>query len=666
MFFSDGILAQFWAILDRPLVQAVAPALGAAALLSAVLPWVSPKRRSVRVLLAVASVALMVRYCWWRYTATLPPSTEALNAAVGWAFFAVETVALASAAISMLFLTGVRDRRGEADAHAGWFKEKEVLPRVDVLICTYNEERRILERTIIGAMGMDYGNFRTWVLDDGRRPWLRDLATELGCGYIVRPDNRHAKAGNINHALDVLAALPDPPDFIAILDADFVPAGRFVSRAMSLFHDASVGVVQTPQHFVNPDPIQTNLEVTGAWPDEQRYFFDIVLPAKDAWGCAFCCGTSSIVRFDALRKLGGLPTDSVTEDYLLTLRLKEIGYSTVYLNEPLSFGLAPEGLKEYITQRGRWCLGFMQIVRGPSGPFSLRRRISFIDRLSLLETMLNWSFVYLYKLTGIVIPALYLMFGIRAVQISLTEMLSVFLPYYLFHSLTMSWLSRGRVMPIMTDVCQLLTAPAALKAVGVGLLRPSGHKFKVTAKGGDRGTRFVEWPLFRFFVGLLSFTVASVLFAFVFSDRYLPIDEGGLALAWSWYNIASLVVLCCVCIEQPRRRRAGRFATGARAAIYASGRYRLFIMRDVSLGGAAFEGGPPAALGSRVMIRVNNVAVWATILRVIDEGFAVRFEDLLRARAALVQHIFSAMHDSRINEVSARPVARAVLSRLLR
>ena len=58
----------------------------------------------------------------------------------------------------------------------------------------------------------------------------------------------------------------------------------------------------------------------------------------------------------------------MTEDYLLTLRLKADGYRTVYLNERLSLGLAPEGLKEYITQRGRWCLGFVQICRGPLGP----------------------------------------------------------------------------------------------------------------------------------------------------------------------------------------------------------------------------------------------------------------------------------------------------------
>ncbi|MCV4777011.1 hypothetical protein OFM21_30000, partial [Escherichia coli] len=88
----------------------------------------------------------------------------------------------------------------------------------------------------------------------------------------------------------------------------------------------SVGVVQTPQHFFNPDPIQSNLSLARVWPDEQRFFFDIVMPSKDAWGGAFCCGTSSILRFEPLMRVGGFPTDSVTEDYLVSLRLNEIGY----------------------------------------------------------------------------------------------------------------------------------------------------------------------------------------------------------------------------------------------------------------------------------------------------------------------------------------------------
>ena len=103
-----------------------------------------------------------------------------------------------------------------------------------MLICSYNEDKGILERTIVGALGMDYPNFRVWMLDDSRRDWVKALCAELGCLYLSRPDNTHAKAGNINHALKHIAALPDPPEFISILDADFVPTPQFLKRAMSL------------------------------------------------------------------------------------------------------------------------------------------------------------------------------------------------------------------------------------------------------------------------------------------------------------------------------------------------------------------------------------------------------------------------------------------------
>ncbi len=664
MFNLGGMADAIIAILDTPLMEALAPAIIAGAFLFAVLPWVPTNWRPVRVVLAVASVALLVRYLVWRYQHTLPPMDEPVNWIAGWIFILIETAALSSAALAMLFLSRVCDRSAEADAHEGWERGEGTAPLIDVLICTYNEEQRILERTIIGATGMDYPNYRTWVLDDGNRPWLEALCKQLGAGYITRPDNAHAKAGNINHALDVLAELPEPPEYISILDADFVPTAHFLSRTMSLFHAPNVGIVQTPQHFINPDPIQTNLAIAGTWPDEQRYFFDIVMPAKDAWGCAFCCGTSSVIRFAPLRQIGGFPTDSVTEDYLLTLRLKEIGFTTAYLNEPLTFGLAPEGLKEYVTQRGRWCLGFMQILRGRSGPFK-PGPLGLIDRLSLIEAFLNWSFVYLYKFAGIFVPVAYLVFGIKAVQVSLFELLAVFLPFYAVHAQAMAWLSRGRVVPILTDVGQLLTAPAALKAVMIGLLWPTGHKFKVTAKGGERGVRFLEWPLLKIFLSLLVLAISAVLYAFTLSDRYVILGEGALALAWSWYNIAALALLCVICIEQPRRRRAGRFPSDEMAAIYFDGHRQHFRMRDVSVSGAQFEGSVSAEPDTKVLVRLGDALVPAKIVRAAKSTFAVRFENSLRARVALVRHIYSAVQDRAIHQVRTAPIVRALLRRIM-
>ena len=388
------------------------------------------------------------------------------------------------------------------------------------------------------------------------------------------------------------------------------------------------------------------------------------MPGKDAWGAAFCCGTSSIIRCAALKQIGGIPTDSVTEDYLTTLRLKEIGYTTAYLNEPLTFGLAPEGLKEYVTQRGRWCLGFMQILRGRSGPLALNR-LGLLDRISLVEAFLNWSFVYLYKVVGVFVPLAYLLFGIKAVEVSLYDMLAVFLPFYVFQSQTMAWISRGRVVPILTDVAQMLTAPAALKAVFIGLLRPRGHKFQVTAKGGDRSKRFVEWPLLRFFLWLLVMSAFAVEYAFALTDRYLLMNEGLLALVWSWYNIVVLFLLCLACIEQPRLRQAGRFAYDAPASIFVDGRREVFRIRDISVGGARFAGAIAAPAGTRVVVRIGGDSIVARIVRSTKESFAIRFESSLWARAALVRHIYSAMRDRTVHQVRTTPLIGALVRRIM-
>ena len=104
--------------------------------------------------------------------------------------------------------------------------------------------------------------------------------------------------------------------------------------------------------------------------------------------------------------------------------MKVSGYRTVYLNEALSLGLAPEGLKEYITQRSRWALGFVQICRSGLGPLRARNGLTLLDRLSLIETFLYWSANYAFRLLGIIVPILYWLLNINTVQADVATTLS--------------------------------------------------------------------------------------------------------------------------------------------------------------------------------------------------------------------------------------------------
>lgn len=126
------------------------------------------------------------------------------------------------------------DRSAEADRLAPDFfrGDEDELPTVDVFIPTYNEPLDVLERTIIGALALDYpqDKLKVYVLDDQRRNWLKAYCEEKGAIHVTRPDNSHAKAGNMNNGLKVSSG-----DFIAIFDADFVPYRHFLRRTLPFF-----------------------------------------------------------------------------------------------------------------------------------------------------------------------------------------------------------------------------------------------------------------------------------------------------------------------------------------------------------------------------------------------------------------------------------------------
>ncbi|TMV80467.1 Curdlan synthase, partial [Thioclava sp. BHET1] len=306
--------------------------------------------------------------------------------------------------------------------------------------------------------------------------------------------------------------------------------------------------------FFNPDPIQHNLGLSRSYPDEQRFFFDHMQPSRDGWGIAFCCGTSSMIRFKALQEIGGFPTSSITEDFLLTLVLKTSGWRTVYLSEPLTEGLAPEGLKEYITQRARWCLGQMQIGRGEMGPFA-RNKLTLVDRWGVADACLYWLASFVFRIAVLIFPLLYWYGNITVVNAALPDAIDYFGCYYLWVLFTLNHLSRGMMVPILHDVSQLLGAiPIARNAI-IGIIRPTGHKFTVTAKGGDRSKVVVQWQLMRPFLILFGLTLGGLLIGIV-SPRFLFNDAGDgkwVVLYWTIYNLAVLAVTLIACIELPRQ-----------------------------------------------------------------------------------------------------------------
>jgi cellulose synthase (UDP-forming) len=628
-----------------------------------ILPLLDRNSTAGRLLPCLGCLALVVRTLHWRLTETLPPLSFGFAELFAYLFAALETASGIGSIFLFLFLSRTIDRRSEARRWRPWVAAKR--PSVDVFIPTYNEDEAILDRTILGALSQSYDNFRVFVLDDGRREGLKELCGRRGIGYITRPDNAHAKAGNMNHALEFLRKDGGLSEFIAILDPDFVAQPNFLTRALALFHDDRVGCVQTPQHFYNPDPLQHGFRAAKRWPDEQRFFFDVLLASKDAWGVAFSCGTSSITRRSALEAIGGFPVESVTEDMLLSVKLKTRRWRTVYLNQRLSMGLAPERLAEYVTQRRRWCLGLMQIARSSWGPLT-REKLPLIDRLSLIDTFLYWGTHFPFRLICLFVPCVNALAGAPIIYADTSSMISHTGVSLLWSWMVLAWLSRGRSLPILTDAGQILIIPVAIGATFAGLLKPKAHKFKVTAKGGDRTRGRIQWRVILCLSIPLGLTIAGIVYGIGDQFGELHLHQGGfIFLFWSYYNIVVLAVAMLAAVELPRREE--RFATNERALLAQSRRYARAQLSEISVVGATVRGRAPAEPGAFLSLDVKGLGpIQTRVARAVKEEFEVSLDLSAVQRDALLLKLFSGRYGAGPEKTVFSDVLAAVALRVVR
>jgi cellulose synthase (UDP-forming) len=226
------------------LMAPLALVFGAVYLLGPMLPL---SRLWTRMLVFAVVWLVIARYLEWRlFETVIPAGGEWYEVGWVWFCFAVELLALFDALILYLAFLRTSDRHAEADAHEARLRSlpPDETPSVDLYIPTYNESLELLEKTVTGALCLEYANFKIWVLDDGRRPWLKAFCDAKGVGYLTRPDNSHAKAGNINHALTKTNA-----DFVAIFDADFIPQRNFLIRTMGFFANPRSALSRSPTPF---------------------------------------------------------------------------------------------------------------------------------------------------------------------------------------------------------------------------------------------------------------------------------------------------------------------------------------------------------------------------------------------------------------------------------
>jgi len=344
-------------------------------------------------------------------------------------------------------------------------------PTVDVYVCTYDEPDEVVLATLAGCRALRYPH-TTYLLDDGRRETMRELAELTGARYLTRPDNSHAKAGNIN------AALPHTEgDLVLMLDADHVPMPDALDALVGYFEDERVALVQSPHDFSNQDSVQHY----AVGRHEQSLFFHVICPGKDRHGAAFWCGSAALIRRQALLEIGGVATETIAEDFHTTIRLQRRGWTSRYHDEVLVQGLAPHDLDGYLLQRDRWSRGNLAVFTLPESPLR-SRELRPLQRLSYFASLAAYLAPPM-RLLLLVTVALVLWTGWLPMRIDLLGLALLWLPALALNLGAGSALALGYMRLAETSHYELMTMGIYARALRCAVI-PAKTTFKVTPKEG--------------------------------------------------------------------------------------------------------------------------------------------------------------------------------------
>ncbi|TPW32458.1 UDP-forming cellulose synthase catalytic subunit [Martelella alba] len=549
-------------------------------------------------LIALAfGTSIVLRYVYWRTTSTLPPITELQNFIPGLILYLAEMFSVVMLGLSLFVVAlplPVRPR---------WGKLEGDLPYVDVYVPSYNEDYQLLANTLAAAKAMDYPSdkLKVYLLDDGgteqkrnsknlveaslaqtRYKELRQLCAELGVGYITRPRNEHAKAGNMNHALQYTNG-----DLIVVFDADHAPANDFLQETVGYFmEDEKLFLVQTPHFFINPDPLERNLRTYELMPSENEMFYGIIQRGLDKWNASFFCGSAAVLSRKALNSVNGFSGVSITEDCETAVALHSQGWNSVYVDRPLIAGLQPATFSSFIGQRSRWAQGMMQILRFKF-PLLLRG-LSLPQRLCYMSSNLFWLFPFA-RASFMIAPLFYLFFGLQVFNASGGEFLAYTLSYLVVNILTQNYLFGQFRWPWISELYEYVQTIHLMPAVVSAIINPRKPSFKVTAKDESIEHSRLSEISRPFFIIFFIFVAAMVMMAYrLYTEPYLA-GVTWVVGGWNFLNLFLTAAALGVVSEAGERQKARRIKMSRRCELVIGDNVYRGTIEDVSSDGAGLQ-----------------------------------------------------------------------------
>lgn len=509
---------------------------------------------------------------------------------------------------------------------------------VFIFFPTVNEGAELLTASIQGALEarrrylLKYPNGRVTIVvcNDGLvanvKNWrdVECVARRLGVACITRTVGGGFKAGNLENARQRMGATDVA--LVTIFDADQIPHPDFLLKMIPPFADPTVGWVQSGQYYRNLD------QPVARWAnDQQALFYQVLCPGKAAHNAAFICGTNVVIRATALDQIGGLPQDSVTEDFVASIKLHP-RWRSIFVKEKLAEGLGPMDLPAFLKQQRRWAIGTIGVLRMHWRDILAPRRGGLT-----LDQRLQYLLACTHYLSGVrdliylVSPIFFLVFGVPAVRgATLGQFLLHFVPYFCA-AWAAFWYAGRRITGLRGIIMGFGSFPVLLVAL-VTVIRGERTDFLLTSKERRRSH---SWSHLNVYIWSLAACIVTTVVAL--AARHGRPESVAISVMWIAYDIAFLGAFLLVGIADLRY-------VGANAT--ESARERPAALRQVWLA---------TTLGQRVQANFAPRDVWSS-REAISRGMARRWPTILLT-AALV---FSALVVKSSYLVSPNPTAFSV------
>jgi len=277
-------------------------------------------------------------------------------------------------------------------------------PPVAVLYTTYND---FSEAAALTCVELDYPAYTVYLLDDSTDPAFQARVDEFALEHgervqvIRRPDRVGFKAGNLNHALEMVVEEP----LFVVVDADErMPPDFLTVLVPQMMGDDSLGFIQANHRcLADGEDLQADLAV-GV--DVHWKWYQ---PLRNRYGFVMFLGHGAVIRRDAWLVAGGFP-ELVSEDLAFAIAAREHGYIGAFEERVICWEEFPETVRDFRRRHVKWSRGTAEFLHRFAGKLVRSRRVSTTEKLDILFPTVNLPhtlFFFLFMLiAGLAIPLL--------------------------------------------------------------------------------------------------------------------------------------------------------------------------------------------------------------------------------------------------------------------